>query len=536
MIQPTLLFGLPTHVRVEQIAITPSVVMLSLAVDTLEAACPLCQHASSRVHSRSTRTLQDLPCAGKALRLLILVRRFFCRNEGCARKIFAERLPELTSVYARRTTRCKGTLTELGFASGGKAAATQSCQLGLQSSRMTILRILRQRPEDAVPTPKMLGVDEFAWRRGKKYGTLLVNVETGTPVDLLPDRRAASLETWLKQHPGVLLISRDRAGEVARGAKAGAPEALQIADRFHVLRNLAEVAEKVLDKHRQALKTIHLVTTAATSPSRLLRHLRPDRERRKQHTRAKLVERYEAVQRLVKQGLSHRAIARQLQMHRESVIRYARAETFPEPVERPARPGILTPYETSLRTRWVEGEHHAVGLFGEVTARGYGGSRMTIERFLLGLRRMEKQGIEVSRVATSIELTPRRAVGLMLRRSTDLTDEEQMALRQVCQIHPNMHRLNVLFQQFAQMLRDRRGEELDQWLHVAFHAGIPELRAFVRKLRQDQQAVQAGLVLKWNNGMVEGHVNRLKFLKRSMYGRANFDLLRLRVLHHRKCA
>ncbi len=278
------------------------------------------------------------------------------------------------------------------------------------------------------------------------------------------------------------------------------------------------------------------MTTAATSPSPLLRQLRPDRERRKQQARAKLVKRYEAVQRLVKQGFSHRAIARQLQLHRQSVIRYARAETFPEPAERPTRPGILAPYEIYLRTRWIEGERNAVGLFREVTARGYSGSRMTIERFLLGLRRMEHQGIEISRAATSVELTPRRAVGLLLRRSIDLTDEEQMALWQVCQIHPKVHRLNGLVQQFAQMLRDRRGEELAQWLHAAFHAGIPELRAFVRKLRQDQQAVQAGLVLNWNHGMVEGHVNRLKFLKRSMYGRANFDLLRLWVLHHRKCA
>jgi transposase len=161
---------------------------------------------------------------------------------------------------------------------------------------------------------------------------------------------------------------------------------------------------------------------------------------------------------------------------------------------------------------------------------------MTVERFLLGLRRMEQQGMEVSQAATSVELTPRRATGLMLRAALDLTEEERSALGQVCQIHPHVKRFNMLFQQFAHMLRDRRGEELDQWLQAAFHAGIPELRAFVKKLRQDQQAVQAGLVLKWSNGMVEGHVNRLKFLKRSMYGRANFDLLRLRVLHHRKCA
>lgn len=278
------------------------------------------------------------------------------------------------------------------------------------------------------------------------------------------------------------------------------------------------------------------MTAPATAPSPLLRHLRPDRERRRQQARAKLVERYEAVQHLVKQGRSHRAIARQLHLHRDTVIRYARAESFPERTEQPVHPGILAPYEISLRTRWTEGEHNAVGLFREVTARGYTGSRMTIERFLLGLRRMEQQGIDISKAATSVELTPRRTVGLMLRHGSDLTEEERLALHQVGQLHPQVHRLNALFQQFALMLRERRGEDLDQWLHAAFHAGIPELRPFVNKLRQDQEAVQAGLILKWNNGVVEGHVNRLKFLKRSMYGRANFDLLRLRVLHHRKWA
>ena len=510
--------------------------ILSLAVEASQAACPLCQHSTHRVHSHYTRTLQDLPCTGKALRLVVVVRRFFCENKACARKIFAERLPELTSVYARRTTRGTEQLAELGFAQGGKAAAALSASLGIACSRMTILRILRQQPVPLAPTPQMLGVDEFAYRRGKRYGTILINLEDGTPVDLLPDRQAASLEMWLKQHPGVQLISRDRAGEFARGARQGAPESLQTADRFHVLRNLAEVVEKVLGKHRQALKTIHLVTTPASSASPLRRHLRPDRERQKQQARMKLVERYEAVQRAVSQGMSHRAISRQLHMNRESVIRYARAESFPERTERPTSPGILAHHETYLRTRFLQGERNAVGLFREVVARGYAGSRMSVERFLLGLRRMEREGIEVSKAATSVELTPRRAVGLMLRRAIDLSEEESMARSSLCQLHPHINHLNTLFQQFVQMLRDRHGEELDQWLQAAFHAGIPELRAFVNKLRQDQEAVQAGLVLKWNNGVVEGHVNRLKFLKLSMYGRANFDLLRLRVLHHRKCA
>ena len=160
---------------------------------------------------------------------------------------------------------------------------------------------------------------------------------------------------------------------------------------------------------------------------------------------------------------------------------------------------------------------------------------MTVERFVLGLRTMESQGMEIAQRATTQEMTPHRVVGLLLRRD-ELTAQEKVALDQVSHLHPHSELVSPLFQQFTQMVRERRGEELDNWLHAAFHSDIPELCSFVNTLRQDQQAVQLGLILKWNNGMVEGHVNRLKFLKRSMYGRANFDLLRLRVLHQRKWA
>lgn len=204
--------------------------------------------------------------------------------------------------------------------------------------------------------------------------------------------------------------------------------------------------------------------------------------------------------------------------------------------ESPARPGILAPYETYLRARWHEGERNAVGLWRELIADGYSGSRMTIERFLLGLRAQEQQGIPISKGATTTEMTPRRVVGLMLRPQEEQTEEEKRVLRHVRQLHPSVGQAHDLFQQFLQMARERHGEDLEHWMHSAFHSGIPELRSFVNKLRQDQAAVQAGFVLKRNNGVVEGHVNRLKFLKRSMYGRANFDLLRVRVLHHRKWA
>jgi transposase len=466
----------------------------------------------------------------------VQVRRFFCENPECIRKIFAEQLPDLTSVYARRTTRATSALSEIGFALGGKAGSALSAFLGVPSNRMTILRILRRMPAPVAPTPQMLGVDEWASRRGYRYGTILVNLETGKPVDLLPDHQATTFETWLKEHPGVQLISRDRAGEFARGAMLGAPDAIQSAERFHVVRNLAEMIGRVLQAHRLALKAIHLLTKNADKPSPLLRHLRPDRERKRQQAQAVVQERYEAVQQWIKQGLSHCAISRRLHLHRDSVIRYARAETAPSRPSRPVHPGILAAHEAYLKTRFLAGERNGVGLFREIAARGYTGSRMTVERFLLGLRAMEQQGMEITSSATTQEMTPNRAVGLMLRR-TDLTPEEKMTLQQICHIHPDVASLNTSLQHFLSMVRHLRGEELEHWLQNAFQSNIPEMIAFAKKLRQDQAAVQVGLTLQWNNGVVEGNVARLKLIKRSMYGRANFDLLRLRVLHHhRKCA
>jgi transposase len=288
----------------------------------------------------------------------------------CARKIFAERLPELTSVYARRTTRCTEVVSEVGFALGGKAGAAMSAFLGLPSNRMTILRMLRRIPVPVAQTPQMLGVDEWAYRRGHHYGTILINLETGKPIDLLPDHQATTFETWLKEHPGVRLIRRDRAGEFARGATLGAPDAIQSADRFHVVRNLAEMAERVLQAHRPALGAIHLLTKNADQPSPLLRHQRPDRERKKQQAQAGAQQRYEVVQQLIKQGLSHSVISRQLHLHRDSVIRYARAEAAPSRPSRPARPAILAAHEVYLKTQFLAGERNGVGLYREIVARG----------------------------------------------------------------------------------------------------------------------------------------------------------------------
>lgn len=533
MISLSLLFELPGMI-LDHLEVDAQTITIETHVEAAEAACPICDILAQRVHSHYTRTLHDVPCGTKALRVVVRVRRFFCDQETCPRKIFAERLPALTHVSARTTTRFVRGLAEIGFALGGRAAARLGAVLGWRQSRSTILRTLRHLPESPGPTPRLLGVDDWAFRRGSKYGTLLLDLETHAPVDMLPDRQAETLATWLLTHPGVQLISRDRAGEYARGASKGAPEAIQVADRFHLTKNLSEVVERLLSQYRQALRQIRFVPTSSRSVSPLaVRYLRPDRKLRSQEVLQARQARAEQIRTLVAQGMSQLAIARQLHLNRKTVSLYAKAETILS-VTRPPRAGILAPFTRYLAGRWSAGERNGVSLYREIVSQGYTGSRMTVERFLLGLRDLQEQGQQKAALSTPVEMTPHRVVGLLLKRTEERTEEEIQALRRVEQIHPDIAQTHRLMQQFLQMVRERHGEELDQWLQAAFHSAVPEWRAFVRKLRQDYAAVQAGLLFKWNNGPVEGHINRLKFVKRSMYGRANFDLLRLRVLHHRK--
>ncbi|GAA1995325.1 hypothetical protein GCM10009799_22080 [Nocardiopsis rhodophaea] len=412
---------------------------------------------------------------------------------------------------------------------GGRAGARLTSRLASAVSRMTLIRLIRQTPEPAPPVPRVLGVDDFALLKGHVYGTLLVDVATGHPVDLLAERSAPALVAWLHDHPGVEVVCRDRAGCYADGAARGAPEAVQVADRWHLWNNLAAAAERVVARHRGRLG--HRPPPAGTAPPGEppaepadQQPCPPRQGRIAQRTR----QRHAAVHDLRTEGRTIMEIARELGLARNTVRRFARAATAEELLAKDGtgkRPKIIQPFDAYLRRRFAQGCTNATVLWHEIRAMGYEGGRTSVSDHIRPWRQTA-----LPPEPRPQPLSVREATAWITRHPDTLDEDERIALADVLARCPERERLSGHVARFAQLMADRRGYELEGWMRAAREKRIGELTSFVSGLRRDFDAVRAGLTLPYSSGVVEGHVNRLKMLKRQMYGRAKPDLLRKRVL------
>jgi transposase len=667
----------PTTTRLTALTVHPDQHSCTLDLQTTPTSslCPQCQQPATRVHSRYTRQFADLPLATVAVHIVLQTRRFFCDHHPCPRRIFTERLPTLVAPGRRRTQRLHEHHTTLGFALGGRPGTRFATHAVCPVSRHQLLRDVRALAVPVQPDPTIIGVDDWAIRKGQTYGTIILDLRSHQPLDLLADRSAATLARWLTDHPSVTHISRDRAQAYIDGCTQGAPDAIQIADRWHLFQNMRDALVAVLEHYdavirqprplsespqspadpppapatagipeslsrrdtlllqrlgrHQRFATIHALRTRGWTHQAIAAHLgihpkivsrqlrqpsdgaptpslrgsildpyRPYLQKRwaagctnasqlfrelvdqgftgkasivrawvatlrrpevvstattpvlpsmlpaptpwtpppvsstPTQRQVQRHERHTTIQALHALGWEQQAIAAHLGVHPKTVSRQLRR--FPDVVEeRALRPSVLDPYLPYLLQRWEEGCTNASRLFREVVAQGFSGKASIVREVVAALRK--RTGKHARRVATvarhGAEIPTRSTLAAwILRPPSALTPEQQIVLQQVADRSPDLAMTITLSQVFAAMIRNRQATEFDAWLAQMDACGLAAFERLARGMRQDAAAIRAALTLPWSNGPVEGSINRLKMIKRSMYGRAKLDLLRQRVL------
>ncbi|MEZ5044182.1 MAG: ISL3 family transposase [Saprospiraceae bacterium] len=487
-----------------------NVFVLELNSTSVGQSCPECGEFSAKVHSYYSRDIQDLPWAAYVIQVNWKVRKFYCENECCFRKVFCERLGEAVDPYARRTKRLNQHLNTIGFALGGNMGSKLASLIGMPLSSSTMLRIIYRIKEDKeITTPRALGIDDWAFRKGINYGTILVDLEKRKPIDLLPYREMETVKKWLEDHPGIEIISRDRASCYSQAAKLGAPQAIQVADRWHLLKNLGEALKRMLDKHNvelnlaakdiaqasrnEEIKLLELQETKVPEPE--ITNDQPALTESLSKAELSFLE----VKRLTSEGYSIRSIHRQTGLHRQTIKRYMKYEEYPGIAVSSTKPSLALPFEPYLRKRWVEGQTNHKELWREIKEQGFTGSSQSVYRLVS--KYPKDPNAEKVPPPLAVRTWSAQKVSLLLSKPFEEQNKETQAyLRAFYKRCPEANQASQLARKFKEMTDQLRKKRLDPWINRALECGIPSLRNFAKGLQQDYDAVKAAVSLKWSNG------------------------------------
>jgi transposase len=469
--------------------------------------CPRCRHPAVRVHSRYWRHVVGLPIAGQGMLVRLRVRRFFCDQRQCRRRTFVEQVAGLTEPRRRCSAAARSAMKAIAVELGGRPGQRLCAELRLPGRRTALLG---QLTTPAVPAraPRILGIDEFAFRRGRAYGTVLVDVERSRPVDVLPDRETSTVAAWLLEHPGAEIVCRDRLMAFTKAIRQAAPDAVEVADRWHLLKNLSTAVEKTCRQHRACLRR---PTVTDAGPS-LAVPATPLLDRVRQ--------RHRDVTELAATGLSLTAIGRRLQLDRKTVRRYWDNDL--EDLLASARDrgaGALDPFTDYVQHRFQAGCTSSMQLYRELLALGYAGGYHVVNRYVITIR----SGLAIP--AHSATPSPRTITSWIMRPREILRPSQAVQLEAARNACPEITAACDLAWDFTAMVRRRQGHLLRIWIQKAEVSGPGPIGVFADSIRQDLPAVTAGLTLTYSSGAVEGHVNRIKTI-----GRASFTLLRARIL------
>ncbi|MEW1552276.1 ISL3 family transposase [Streptomyces tsukubensis] len=507
-------------VQVERVWSADGMVRVAARTRELRVVCPDCGRESARVHSRYLRRLADVAAGGRPVLITLSVRRLFCDGLGCERRTFAEQVDGLTVRYQRRSPLLQHLVEMAGVLLAGRGGTRLLHILKAPLSRTSVLFQLMRMRLPSVVTPRVLGVDDFALY-ADVYGTLLVDASTRLPIELWSGRDAEQLAAWLRMHPGVEVVCRDGSLVYRQGINEGAPDAVQVSDRFHLWQGLSKRVSDIAAAHRgclpEAVPEPEPASSSSADPSEAA-----DSPARRHAKRL-----FEAVHAVSSTGRSLSAIARELGLNRRTVAKYARAASWQDCVRRtpPRRSTSLDPYLEYLRQRWDEGEHTATVLHEEIVAKGYLGHYQRVKMAIAPLRRglpidtPRERPPSPRQVARWITTTPSR-------RGLHATE----GLRRLFEHCPELKRTHDLVRQFEAMLAGCDAAGLSDWLDHLTAANLPTLAGLAKALREDQAAVVQGITTPFNSGVNEGRITDLKLQKRIMAGRAGVPLLRQRVV------
>lgn len=521
------------------------VIGLAITPTPMAARCPVCDTSSTHVHSRYRRTLAAPALGTRPLILRVTARKFRCDHLLCRRQIFCERLTTLTQPHARTTTALRDLQRLVALALGGQAGSRLTQAMNIPTSGSTLLRRIATTPNEPEPTYRFIGIDDFALRKGQVYGTILIDLERGRVIDLLDGRDGTALEAWLKTHPGVEVITRDRWPAYANAATVGAPNAQQVADRFHLVKNTRELVERILESQEHALDDAFQphptetpvpeclenpaemapapIVTPPPAPEPIPQSASPRASRREA--------RFTEVRRRRAEGQGIRQIAREFHMSRQTVVKYLRRESCPDWNAGRARPTRLDPFREAVDGYIREGGRLATELFEKLKADGCRSSYDAVRRFFT--KRLFAAGIPRERANSRAPPRPNRPTARQLsfmyvRRAENRTEEEASRVQVIAGIAGVCQELKWV-DAFLGLVRGTATMSLIDWLTQAEQSSSRFIRSFAESIRSDEAAVLAAVTTSWSNGPVEGHVNRVKAIKRSMYGRAKLPLLRNRV-------
>lgn len=519
------------ELKIKQIAVshTDTKIIFSMLPKQKRSSCPLCNKYGNRIHSHYVRSLADLPISGKSVQLQLMARKFFCRNKSCPRKVFTERFTTDILPYARRLCRSIDVLRNIGLEVGGNKGAVIGHIVGSPVSPSTILRLVKQLEIEGPPlTSGIVGVDDWAFKKGRNYGTIIVDLEHRKVIDLLPDREADTLSQWLLGHPEIHTVGRDRAGAYSKGIKDGTANAIEVADRFHLLVNLREAFQKVLYRHNPVLKkaftefsrpNIAPVTDRTDPvPEVLSRPDTPDPERQMKFEKAK---------ELAGQGYSLKAIARILGAHRRTVRKYIRAGEFPRR-QTPLNPRYMTnffEFKDYLFEFYKDLDY--MTLYANIRKQGFNGKYTQFCHNMNRFIKPEKPGLP--RLPPIETWSTSRISFMVLQQEDKLSPKDRNFLNFLYQKDPQIKDTAELARDFKNLFLDKAEGTLQNWLGRALNPNS-ELKSFAKGIQKDFDAVNQAVISDISNGQVEGQVNKLKNIKRMMYGRADFRLLRKMVL------